>query len=88
MISLNHQAPAVNQSTLVQRYSSSQRAAVLKDVFGFETKSLAVENVQLVGWFGSRSEPMPRAPPPMMCLVEVGFSKPDAAVCCGREKES
>lgn len=54
MISFNHQAPAVNQDTLVQHYCSSVGSCSQGRIWVC-TKSLSVESVQLVGWFGSHS---------------------------------
>lgn len=88
MISLNHQAPAVNQDTLVQHYCSSQWAAVLRDGFGFAPK---VWVWKVCSWWVGLApiqSSIPRSPPQMMCLIEVGFSKPDVAVCCCSEKDS
>lgn len=74
MISLNHQAPAVNQDTLVQHYCSPQWAAIPRLHWGVD-QSLCMVSEQLVSLFGSHSDSVPWTPPQNMPLIVIGLSK-------------
>lgn len=74
MISLNHQAPAVNQDTLVQHCCSPQWAAIPRLYWGVD-QSLCMVSERLVSLFGSHSDSAPWTPPQNMPLIAIGLSE-------------